>query len=200
MALKRNEMYPGRFENPTGEHPQGAFKNRTAPNANDGSYLEQAWANDWSGFFEKILTTAGVTANGTADTALASQYYDALIAAIKLNLGTAAQRNVGTSSTQIPDMSYFTSGGNQWYRFPDGTILQRGTSISGGLGSPNLITLPIPFLVGFSVVTSYDTAAAGATDCPSFAVTNVGLNSFRLMSSRASGSTGAGANWIALGR
>lgn len=78
MALKRNEIYPGRFSNPTDDHPQGAFKNRSAPGAQDGSYLEQQWANDWDGFFGRLLTLAGVTPNGNVDTASSSQYYDAL--------------------------------------------------------------------------------------------------------------------------
>lgn len=78
MALKRNETYPGRFNNPTTEHPQGAFKNCSASGAQDGSYLEQQWANDWDGFFGRLLTLAGVTPNGNVDTASSSQYYDAL--------------------------------------------------------------------------------------------------------------------------
>lgn len=122
MALKRNETYPGRFNNPTTEHPQGAFKNRSAPGAQDGSYLEQQWANDWDGFFGRLLTLAGVTPNGTVDTAQASQYYDALkslflqrtnpFADIKadgtvdtalsnLQLGEAAKLNVGTASGTV---------------------------------------------------------------------------------------------------
>ena len=78
MALKRNETYPGRFSNPTDDHPQGAFKNRSAPGAQDGSFCEQQWANDWDGFFGRLLTLAGVTPNGKVDTASSSQYYDAL--------------------------------------------------------------------------------------------------------------------------
>jgi hypothetical protein len=78
MALKRNERYPGRFDNPSTEHPQGAFKNRSAPNAKDGTYLERDWANDWDGFFAALLKNAGVTANGSIDTALSSQYFNAL--------------------------------------------------------------------------------------------------------------------------
>lgn len=78
MALKRNETYPGRFSNPTDDHPQGAFKNRSAPGAQDGSFCEQQWANDWDGFFGRLLTLAGVTPNGNVDTASSSQYYDAL--------------------------------------------------------------------------------------------------------------------------
>lgn len=78
MALKLNERYPGRFNNPTTSYPQGSFKNRTAPNAQDGSYLEQDWANDLLGFLGRLITVSGVTLNGNVDTALTSQYYDAL--------------------------------------------------------------------------------------------------------------------------
>lgn len=78
MALKRNETYPGRFSNPTSDHPQGAFKNRSAPGAQDGSFCEQQWANDWDGFFGRLLTVAGITPDGNVDTASTSQYYDAL--------------------------------------------------------------------------------------------------------------------------
>ena len=88
MALKRNETYPGRFSNPTGDHPQGAFKNRSAPGAQDGSYLEQQWANDWDGFFGRLLTVAGITPDGNVDTALSSQYYDALVKVIINSAGS----------------------------------------------------------------------------------------------------------------
>lgn len=129
MALKRNDRYPGRFLTPTTDHPQGAFKNRTAPGANDGSYLEADWANDWDGFFARLLTVAGATANGSVDTAQSSQYYDALVAAMKSALGTAAQRNVGTGTNQLPDMNSFTVSENPslgWYVLPNGHIHQYG--------------------------------------------------------------------------
>ena len=67
MALQRNNRYPGRFDTPSAGHPQGAFKNRTAPTAQDGSYLEKDWANDWDGFFGSLLNAAGLTANGSVD-------------------------------------------------------------------------------------------------------------------------------------
>lgn len=82
MALKRNERYPGRFDNPSTAHPQGAFKNRTSPTSQDGSYLEADWANDWDGFFARVLNVAGVAPNGTADTGSSSQLYDALLSAM----------------------------------------------------------------------------------------------------------------------
>lgn len=144
MALDRSNRYPGRFENPTTASPQGAFKNRTSPTAEDGSYFEADWANDWDGFFGRLLTLAGVSPNGNVDTASSSQYYDALkslflqrtdpfgdiksdgaaaiaAALANLGLGTAAKRNVGAGSINgIPDMSSFRGGvvGNGYIKIP----------------------------------------------------------------------------------
>lgn len=78
MAIDRNTRYPGRFDAPTAARPQGAFKNRSAPGAKDGSYLERDWANDWDGFFGSLLRSAGMNPNGTPDTALSSQYFNAM--------------------------------------------------------------------------------------------------------------------------
>jgi len=78
MALQRDSRYPGRFTPATTAHPQGAFKNRSTPTSQDGSYLESDWANDWSGFFEALLTKSGVTPNNVVDTATSSQYLFAL--------------------------------------------------------------------------------------------------------------------------
>ncbi|EMW3234941.1 hypothetical protein AAEX31_005186 [Pseudomonas aeruginosa] len=79
MALKLNERYPGRFNNPTSDYPQGSFKNRTAPNAKDGSYLEQDWANDKEGFFQSLISASGLVPSGVTDKVGASQYYDAML-------------------------------------------------------------------------------------------------------------------------
>lgn len=170
MALKRNERYPGRYSNPSTDHPQGAFKNRTAPNAQDGSYLEQDWTNDWDGFFGRLLTVAGITPNGAVDTASTSQYYDALAAIFiagtvpisrggtgattasaartALGLLSAATRDVGTGINQIPDMSSFTASleQNGWEKMPSGLIRQWGyVTMTGSEGPPQTFDLPIPF-------------------------------------------------------
>lgn len=79
MALIRSNTYAGRYEDPTQEQPQGAFKNRTTANGQDGSYLEQQWLNDWSALFSSLLQGGAMTANGQVDSVGASQYYDALL-------------------------------------------------------------------------------------------------------------------------
>jgi hypothetical protein len=51
------------------------------------------------------------------------------------SLGTAAARNVGTGTNQIPDMSAYTSGSG-WIRFPDGTTIQSGNaSFASGINN-----------------------------------------------------------------
>lgn len=82
MSLKLNERYPGRYNNPSADYPQGSFKNRTTPTAKDGSYLERDWANDKEGFFQRLISQAGITPNGLVDTAQSSQYYTALTSII----------------------------------------------------------------------------------------------------------------------
>lgn len=107
MALDRSNRYPGRFENPTTEQPQGAFKNRTSPTAEDGSYFEADWANDMSGFFARVLNVAGVTPNGTVDNGTNSQLYDALMTATP---GRLLAVRVFTSDTLVSK----TAGAKKW--------------------------------------------------------------------------------------
>lgn len=88
MALILPFRYPGRFNNPNGEYPQGSFKNRSSPTAKDGSYLEKDWANDWAAFFQSLMVDAGIAANGNVDKVGSSQYFDALKSVIQNNIST----------------------------------------------------------------------------------------------------------------
>jgi hypothetical protein len=67
----------------------------------------------------------------------------------KVGLGTAAKKDVGTGSGQLPSMASFTAGSNStafWYGFPNGMFLMGGnaTGITGGV-SGNGINFPVPF-------------------------------------------------------
>lgn len=88
MAIYRDTRYPGRWASRNTNYPQGAFKNKSSPNASDGSYAEQDWLNDWDGFFGRLLTVAGITPNGNVDNASSSQYYDALMTLISMRIPT----------------------------------------------------------------------------------------------------------------
>ncbi|CAH3694942.1 gp53-like domain-containing protein [Enterobacter asburiae] len=65
-----------------------------------------------------------------------------------LGLKTAAQRDVGTGTNQIPDMSYFTASlaTNGWAKLPNGLIIQQGV---GGPLTPELPDNVINFNISF---------------------------------------------------
>ncbi|HFI8340465.1 TPA: phage tail protein, partial [Escherichia coli] len=102
----------------------------------------------------------------------------------------------------IPDMSSFPSGSN-WFKLPDGTIVQKGTSVAGAIGSPTFINFPVAF-TNYStvqIVVSYDNAASAVTSIPSFAATPVSTGlGFNLMGSQPSGSNTTYCRWIAIGK
>lgn len=113
MSLKLNERYPGRFNNPSADYPGGSFKNRTTPDAKDGSYLEKDWANDKEGFFQSLLSAAGITASGTVDKVGASQFFDAL-QQLKQNQSGVAFTTTGPSAalvlSPIPAITSYSAG------------------------------------------------------------------------------------------
>lgn len=144
MAINLDEKYPGRAQPKSVRYPQGAFKNRTAPDSQDGTYLEQDWANDMSGFLQWLLANAGITANGDVDNALASQYAEAL----KILINDTA---VPTASVSAFAGSSAPSG----WLFADGSQVSRATypklfaSIGTTYGSGNgSTTFNLPDLRG----------------------------------------------------
>lgn len=124
MALKRNERYAGRFDNPTAQHPQGAFKNRTSPTAQDGSYIEKDWANDWSGLFESLLSAAGLTPDGSVDAVGASQYFNALrLITLQRTSPFADVKADGNVITALSNLGL--EYGTGWVKLPGGLIIQK---------------------------------------------------------------------------
>ncbi|EKT4495766.1 hypothetical protein QEM27_003526 [Pseudomonas putida] len=169
MSLKLNERYPLRFNNPSAQYPQGSFKNRSAPNAKDGSYLEQDWANDKEGFFQRLLVAAGIAPNGLVDTAENSQYFDALAEIINSSVsvpdattlvkgisrfGSIAEQVAGLSNTIMTNpagvMALLTSwfpkrtfAASDYIRIPDqpgGLIINFGSAAYGATSGSVLVT------------------------------------------------------------
>lgn len=71
-----------------------------------------------------------------------------------VNLKSAANRSVGNSDNQIPDMSYFTTGetsSGRWAKLPSGLIIQAGFGLTASNGTAS-VSLPIPFTGTFFVV------------------------------------------------
>lgn len=99
----------------------------------------------------------------------------------------AAKREVGTGPGQIPDLSAFTSGPG-WVRFPNGTIIQRGSAGFNTGVNNQYVTLPRAFSsANFRVATVWNdvgvsqggaTAQAAADD---ETATLAGLKKYRVL-------------------
>ncbi|EGQ5322341.1 hypothetical protein CRX30_23230 [Enterobacter asburiae] len=94
-----------------------------------------------------------------------------------LGLGTAATKNVGTGTGQIPDMSSFTNSSG-WQKLPGGKILQWGKA-----GFPvGQTQISVPFPINFPSVVSNiqltfaDINFSGGTPTPTLAVVNNTVN------------------------
>lgn len=87
--------------------------------------------------------SAPTASPGTNTTQLATTaFIQAAITA--LSLGTASQRNVGTGTNQIPDMSFFTLGLSGAFRLPTGHIIQTGSGTASGGGFTQAYPYPFP--------------------------------------------------------
>ncbi|HHW1249330.1 TPA: gp53-like domain-containing protein [Escherichia coli] len=118
---------------------------------------------------------------------------------INVGLGTAATKNVGTGSGQIPDMSSFSSGSG-WQVLPGGVIIQWGNAISGQTGDAKTNPFPIAFtdLASIQIVATYDNPDAPNGPVHFGAKANT-TSSFRLLNSLPNANV-AYARWIAIGR
>lgn len=140
MALKLNERYPGRFDNPSAGYPQGAFKNRTTPTAKDGSYLEKDWANDKEGLFQSLLSEAGVAPDGTVDAVGSSQYYAALLSLIQTKpTGRMLRQTIyavvgGVQMVSVNGSAFTSVGANTFTPHPNAASTEMEGVGGGGSG------------------------------------------------------------------
>lgn len=170
MALNLPNRYPGRFNPPSASYPQGSFKNRTAPGALDGSYLEQDWANDKEGFFQSLIDAAGLTPNDLPDEVGASQYFDAI------NSIFGGQGSLGNSG---------------WKPLGGGLILQWGNNNVAGSATTNF-SLPVSFANNFFCIT-------GSFSIPAQGTINLGSVSNSQFAAQNTYTGAQDFGWIAIG-
>ncbi|MEM6050536.1 hypothetical protein AAH450_08125 [Erwinia sp. P7711] len=90
-----------------------------------------------------LIESAGLTPD-KGDNSQLLKAVEAMLTALKL--GTASKKNVGNGVNQIPDMSFFSVGsGNNYYRFPNGMIVQ----IFGITPSTTVVDTPFTFPLQF---------------------------------------------------
>ena len=82
INLSSNPTTSGRITAASADYPYGSSKDETSPGAGDGTPYFKARADDIFGYQQWLLKKAGIVPSGTADTALVSQYGEAMLAII----------------------------------------------------------------------------------------------------------------------
>lgn len=121
MAIKLDQSYPGRSTPGDASYPDGSFKNESTEGAEDGTPLKIAWANNHEGFFQSLLNKAGVTADGTPDTVLKSQYMAALMLLTPDQTRPPAA-SIGELCSGLPEVSWHAPSASPNYKDTGHTI------------------------------------------------------------------------------
>lgn len=115
-----------------------------------------------------------------------------------LTLKSAAQRDVGTGTNQIPDMTSFTAGPG-WMKFPSGKIIQYGYQTSSASGAI-IVNFPIPFPTQCYGVTGAGTDSNAANIGGCQVIDRFGFNlSAWLVGSGVFNRTATNISWISVG-
>lgn len=78
MALELHVRYPAQVLLGGADYPFGQARNVTVPGDGTGTPFEADLVNDWLGFLQGLLLAAGINPSFTPDTAIVSQYRDAI--------------------------------------------------------------------------------------------------------------------------
>ena len=136
----------------------------------------------------QFIANANIDALDNGDvTGLVTKFTNALNA--NLNLKTAATRDVGTGTNQIPDMSFFAGlkGANGYKHLPGGDLLQWGTvGLKSAPSGTSIGTFPKAFpTAGQQIVVTHDNpltnvmafGAASIINTTQFRVNAIAINS-----------------------
>lgn len=78
MAINPETQYPGKITPSSANYPYGEARNITVPGDGTGTPWEAALVNDIFGYQQALLSEAGIIPTGNPETAIASQYLNAL--------------------------------------------------------------------------------------------------------------------------
>lgn len=105
LNLTTNTAFTGRHTAATSDYPYGSAQDETSVGAGDGTPYIAARSNDVFGFMQALLTASNQTPTGNADTALVSQYMQAVVelasgrASFSVNSGSTANAIVLVAAT-----------------------------------------------------------------------------------------------------
>jgi len=142
MAINPSTKYPGRITAPTLDYPYGSSKNETSPGAGDGTPYELARADDVFGFQQALLRAASITPNGNSETALVSEYLQAMV---EIASGRAFNYDEsGAADVYVFDVQANQQGPRSYFdgmvvkTFPANTNTGASTGDVNGLGVLNI--------------------------------------------------------------
>lgn len=145
MAIRIDEQYPGKTAGANSNYPHGEARNVTAPGDGTGTPWEKAIVNDDQGFKQALLEEAGITPSGTPDTAVASQYLQALKKVVQAMLERSW-------SVQTSERAFNTE-----YTNPSALDMEVAVTISASNASENIDVL----VGGVLVFRGVDEGSAG---------------------------------------
>lgn len=116
-----------------------------------------------------------------------------------LGLKSAARRDVGTGTNQIPDMASFAAGPG-WMKSPSGKIIQYGYQTSSASGAI-IVNFPIPFPTQCYGVTGAgtDASAANIAGCQVIDKAGFNLSAWLVAANSVFNRTATNISWIAVG-
>jgi hypothetical protein len=130
MAINPVNAYPGRVTGADANYPYGSGLNDSVPGDNTGTPFDKQFGDDIWGFFQALLTDASIVPSGNPDTALVSQYLQAIY------------KLIDTIPVYIDNDDAITSGrpiGSR-YRTPEGqlnTVVANVDARAAALLDPN---------------------------------------------------------------
>ena len=139
--------YPLQTSTPDADFPFGGPQDVITPGDGKGTpYEAGSILGDTMGFFQKLVGAAGITPSGDVETALASDLYDALGAAITgspltvyIDSGAADAYDLTAVGSLFQPLSYF--GGMTAVFVPGNVNTGNSTVNVGGLGAKKILTL-----------------------------------------------------------
>jgi hypothetical protein len=172
MAIRPTVKYPGQTAVVSAGYPHGSARNENVEGDGTGFPLEEQWVNDLLGWQQALLAMAGITPSEVPDTALASDYLDAILTIVAFFDYRTAQTVVraisplGFVGPQTPSTPYYqawrieTSDGtnpkfvgseNNVYGYQDldkilvheATITQLAIRCKPGTGGPDVVSVSL---------------------------------------------------------
>lgn len=149
MALNpnTNATMAGRITLPTADYPYGSSKDETSPGAGDGTPYFAGRANDIFGFQQALLRAASIVPNGNADTALASEYVQAIV---EIASGRAFTYDEHPTSVANAYVLQLKTGQQGFKSLADGQII----SFTAAAANTSNSTIDVSLLLGQSLGTT----------------------------------------------